>query len=328
MVRHTLFCVVVISTMITAMLGCRPSDSSSYNTPAKEIAVPTRIVSTSPSLTDTAIAIGLGDRLVGVSSFCNLPAELDSTAIARVGGLFDHNRETVLALKPDCVLVLQEDIQRITFYQKLGISVITVNQNNVNLDELLQSYEELAASFDDDTRHLAQQLAESQRQQLAAIREKNSTAGRPPVRVLLCFDRETASGKLQSVYVAGNNRLYNDAIRVAGGKNVLEDTTVAVPQLSMEKMIRLNPEVILDLSQTISRSDVTAMVPTGSTFSSTSLSFCPVSSAVEVWRPLGNEVEAVRTGRVYSLPANYATVPGPSFLLFVEQLSEILHSAP
>ena len=59
----------------------------------------TRVVSTAPSVTENVFAVGAGDRLVGVTTFCDYPEE--AKAIAKIGDTLNPNMETIVALKPD-----------------------------------------------------------------------------------------------------------------------------------------------------------------------------------------------------------------------------------
>ena len=62
-----------------------------------------RIVSTAPSITETLFALGLGERVVGVTRYCRYPAE--ALAKPKIGGYFDPNFEAIVGLKPDVVIV-------------------------------------------------------------------------------------------------------------------------------------------------------------------------------------------------------------------------------
>jgi iron complex transport system substrate-binding protein len=77
--------------------------------PAPKKANPERVVSLSPSNTEILFAIGAGNNVVGVTDYCNYPPELEARIeadeIARVGGYWDPSVETIVALKPDLVLV-------------------------------------------------------------------------------------------------------------------------------------------------------------------------------------------------------------------------------
>src|SRR6185436_13845105 len=63
----------------------------------------TRVVSLAPSVTENIFAVGAGDRLVGVTTFCNYPEEAKS--IAKIGDTMNPNMETIVGLKPDIVFV-------------------------------------------------------------------------------------------------------------------------------------------------------------------------------------------------------------------------------
>ena len=73
------------------------------------IANPERIVSLSPSSTEILFAVGAGPKVVGVTDYCNYPAELEvrieADEIARVGGYWSPSVESIVDLKPDLVLV-------------------------------------------------------------------------------------------------------------------------------------------------------------------------------------------------------------------------------
>ena len=87
--------------MAVALLGCgeagrRESDGDVAGTPR-------RIVSMAPALTEILFALGLGDRVVGVTTYCDYPPE--ARALARIGGFVNPSVEAILALEPDLVLV-------------------------------------------------------------------------------------------------------------------------------------------------------------------------------------------------------------------------------
>src|SRR5471030_2034061 len=66
-------------------------------------AVPARIVSTAPGITETLFALGLGDRVVGVSTYCRFPASV--LALPKVGTFLKPDAELIARLRPDLVLV-------------------------------------------------------------------------------------------------------------------------------------------------------------------------------------------------------------------------------
>jgi ABC-type hemin transport system substrate-binding protein len=87
-----------------------------------------RIISFAPSITETLFALSLGDRVVGVSSFCKYPPEVKK--IPSVGGLIDPNFEKVLRLAPDLVILLKEHEKLIDFLKKNRIEYLTVDNHD------------------------------------------------------------------------------------------------------------------------------------------------------------------------------------------------------
>ena len=83
------------------------------------------IVSMAPSITETLFALGLGDRVVGVSKFSNYPPE--ANAIPAVGGHLDPNLEAILALKPDLVVLLEEQRESLAALEKLNLPQAPTN---------------------------------------------------------------------------------------------------------------------------------------------------------------------------------------------------------
>src|SRR5207237_10147088 len=102
---------------VALLAGCSRNSGTVSDRPAvpmrqvtddlgRTISVPvkiTRVVSLAPSLTENIFAVGAGDRLVGVTTFCNYPEE--AKAIAKAGDTLNPNIETIIALKHDVVFV-------------------------------------------------------------------------------------------------------------------------------------------------------------------------------------------------------------------------------
>ena len=91
---------------------------------------PARIVSLAPSLTETLFALGAGDRLVGVTDYCDHPPEV--SRIARVGGFVNPNLEAIIALRPDLVLAVPNGGAK-ALVERLGVAVEVVVGDPANL---------------------------------------------------------------------------------------------------------------------------------------------------------------------------------------------------
>src|SRR3977135_3477380 len=89
-------------------------------------AAPVRIVSTSPSITETLFAMGLGDRVVGVSTYCQYP-EIVKT-LPKVGTFLQPETEVIARLPPDLVIVDTGPHDVVRQLTTLGIPSVTVER--------------------------------------------------------------------------------------------------------------------------------------------------------------------------------------------------------
>lgn len=298
-----------ICCLALACNGCAPPPERS----AQRVESPQRLVSTVPSITEVLFDIGLGDRIVGDSRFTTYPPE--TKEIEKIGGLHDTNWERIVDLKPDLVLMLMGKEVCGMEVPKLGIETLTVDHRS--MEGVLESYDLIGKRFGPIVMQTAQARKAVLEETLKAI--QSEAAKYQPVRVLICVDRARESGKLQNLYVAGTSPYFQDAIRWAGGINVAESTGLAFPNMSVEGILAMNPDVIVDLmvGEVVKRSGNSSDEEPEKT----------EDALIADWKTLGNEVNAVKTGRIYVLTENYATIPGPRTPLFVEKLSEILHGA-
>src|SRR5882762_6352958 len=92
-------------------------------------AQPRRIVSTAPSITETLFALGLGDRVVGVTNYCHYPAA--ATKITKIGTYMQPNVEAILALKPDLVIMQKTAIHSKSKFEPYHMNVLEVRQNHI-----------------------------------------------------------------------------------------------------------------------------------------------------------------------------------------------------
>src|SRR5690349_16208012 len=102
---RALFLAVAIFAAVIAVRALFFSADVHAPTPtAPHAATPQRIVSLAPSITESLFALGLGDRVVGVTRYCEYPPEAQTRAI--VGGFVDPNYEAIVELRPDLVAIL------------------------------------------------------------------------------------------------------------------------------------------------------------------------------------------------------------------------------
>lgn len=258
-----------------------------------------RIVSLAPSITETLFALGMGDRVVGVTRFCDFPPE--AAAKADVGGCYDPNYEAILRLQPDLVLTLTDHAKPREALRDRGLNVQTVDQTTVA--GILESIRRIGRIG--GVEEQAEQLVRERRDRLAAI--ARLTRGLPRPTVMLAVGRDVASGSVAGVYIAGRSGWYNELVELAGGQNAFEGA-IPFPAVSAEGILKMNPDVIVEMI------DEKTLRKTGR------------DRVLAGWREL-DRLTAVRENRIHLFSDDFATIPGPRFIRILEKLARILHPA-
>ncbi len=266
--------------------------------PAHGGLVPERIVSLSPNVTEIVFALGAGDRLVAVSRYCDYPREV--SRLPRAGGFVDPDYEAIVTLQPDLVIMLDSHDAVAIELKKLGIATLKVPHRSV-------------ADVHRAIRMIGDVCGASARADSLISRLKHRTrivsravSGLPRPRVLLSIGRSTSSGQIGAVYVAGRDGFFDRLIELAGGRNVCREARVAFPRVSPEGVMRLNPDVIVDLVNIQGEKNLSENELSGQ------------------WQALDG-VSAVQNGRVHILTDTRPLRPGPRYVEFLCQLAKRLH---
>ncbi len=257
-----------------------------------------RIVSMSPGVTEILFALGLGGSVVGVTRYCAYPAEAKTRT--NVGGFYDPGYETIVTLKPDLVLLVSSHKLIQKNLEKLGLKILVVENNKI--DDICRSISTIGKFCNAEKK--AEELLLSIKKRVAAV--KKNTAGLSRPRVMISVDRNTGTRLFSDVYVAGKNIFYDELIELAGGTNVCGTKNIRYPVLSGEGIIRLNPQVIIDIVPDSKRKGLSK------------------ESIAEEWNRFSS-VDAVKNRRVYVFGDNFTAIPGPRFVLTLEALSKALH---
>ncbi len=253
-----------------------------------------RVISTSPNLTEILFAVGAGEQVVGVTDFCTWPPE--ARDVPRIGAYLNPDVERMIALQPDLVLVLPSMVGLAERLQGAGIETRAVA--NESLQQVLDSIDAIGEA----TGHVdeATKLKADLRTELDAIAE--AVAGEAPIEVLVVIGR--GSGDLTGIFAVGPGTFLDELLRVAGGRNVLADAVSLYPQVPLEEVIRLAPDVIVEV-----------VVPP---------SELATDDVVASWSSLST-VPAVRDGRIHVLTEDYLLIPGPRSVRTARQLQLLLH---
>jgi iron complex transport system substrate-binding protein len=262
-------------------------------------AQPQRIVSTSPSITEVLFALGLGPRVVGVSNYCEYPSSVLS--LPKVGTFLHPDPELIARLQPDLVIVhkLPNDLtNRLT---ALRITFAEVDRGAIQdtYSEILQIGKATA------TEPQAQDLVNRLKTRMSQIHRE--AQGRLHPSVVMVIGR--TPGALSNLVVVGRDSFLDELVETAGGKNLMSaESNSAYPRVSLETLLRLNPDVIIDMGDMGTSSEERQK---------------KVEANQALWRE-APYLRAVQKGQVYCISSTAFVVPGPRAIEAAAELFALL----
>jgi len=274
---------VILIALMALFLSC---GDGSEPPGASEPDEPLRIISMSPNITEIIYAIGAGDLLVGVTSFCDYPPEAKEKP--RVGGVIDTNYEMILSLKPDIVIDLQSQTARIDKLEKLGLTTFIVA--NETIDDVLMAIDELGDLLEKSDK--ASGIKSRLIRNLGGVESKVEDLDIPTVAYVIGH----SPGALQDVIVAGSDNFVNEALVLAGGSNVFAGAGTGYPYVGLEAFIKFDPDFIFDATE----------------------------KGEDVYSGI-TQLKAVRDGHVFFCFDHIIQIPGPRLHMTVEYFAKSLH---
>lgn len=253
---------------------------------------PQRIVSLAPSLTETVFALGLGDRLVGVSVYCDYPPE--ALRIDRVGTFITPNIEAIVASKPDVILAVPSPGNRspVESLEQLGFKVLVVDP--LTLEGIKESLLTIGSRLGREAR--ARELTAVIERQIESVRA--TLRGAPRRKVLMVVGQTP-------LIVAGAATVQDELIEIAGGINLGAAAGKAWPHVSIEYAIAAAPEVIID-------STMGSEVRAGE------------DGAIAFWNAFPT-IPAVKERRIFGYKAYELLRPGPRIGEALEVIARFVH---
>jgi len=252
---------------------------------------PQRLISLAPSITEVVYALGLGDRLVGDTDYCDFPPEARNKP--HVGAMLNPSLERIVALKPDLVLGTADANRRQTADQleRLGVPLYGLRAHTV--DETLHSIEDLGRILGRERE--AEGLVEQLRARIESVERRVAGQPRPKVLFVVWY---------RPLITAGPHTFIADVVAHAGGLSISNDLRGEWPRLSLEEVLRRAPDVIL--------------FPKTESFSPGLEEFARLPG----WK----ELRAVQSHRMYFLSETIMR-PSPRLVDALEELAGILHPA-
>jgi len=233
--------VLLILTLTIILTGCSPGEQIPTQYVFDDLGrlvgfngTPERIISLAPSNTEILFALGLGDKVVGVTSWCDYPPE--ALAKEHVGEYDTPDMEKIVALDPDLILVSYgTSMEVIDGMVALGLTVFGIK--STDLDDVLNDIRTIGEITDKEME--AQALTSEMESRIQAITDQ--TAGleqRPKVFYIVWGDESSA------LWTAGSDTFIHELIEKAGGVNICQNIT-GYSTISIEDVVAHNPEVII-----------------------------------------------------------------------------------
>lgn len=255
-------------------------------------APPSRIVSLVPSATDLLVALGAADRLVGRTRYDRAP-ELDG--VASLGGGLDPNLEALVALRPDLVIVSPFEAARAALSRLEGMGIPLYAARTGTLEDVRTLAGNLGHLLGPPMADRARVLLDSLEAGLEALARERADGPRPTVFYLV-WDNPPMT--------VGPGSYLDDLIRAAGGRNVFDDAPSPWPQVSLEEIVRRQPDWVILSGREAGGEERLRWI-----------------REAPGWR----ELRAVQEGRVQVVEGDLFNRPGPRLLEAARTLAASIH---
>ena len=250
---------------------------------------PKRIITLAPNLTEFIYDLGLGNRLIGNTLFCDYPEE--AKPVEKVGDLLTFNFEKILMLKPDLIFITVEGNTKETYnkFRELGLKVFVSNPRGFR--GIKKTYLDFGRIF--GIQNKAQTRIKEWNLTISEIRE---TADKLDKLTMYC------AIELKPIMVAGNNTFINEILEICGGKNLAISLPQNYPVLNREEILKNDPDYLLFTAHIDDK----------------------VENIIDTY-PEWRSLSAVKNNRVLLIDRNLFGRPGPRFSEAVETLFKLLH---
>jgi iron complex transport system substrate-binding protein len=290
---------IVATLSILLCLGCTqqsPPPGSIVDGLGRSITIdktPQRIVSLAPSNTEILFALGLGDKVVGVTEYCNYPQE--ATTKPKVGGFSNVDIEKVVSLEPDLVLATHIHGKTvIPALEKVGLTVVALTPGS--LTEVLDSIT-LVGKITGQSREASKLINDLSTRIEAVVDDTQTLSPDQKPRVFYITWHEP-------LMTAGTETLADDVISNAGGQNIAYDIS-GDKTINLETVLYRDPQVIV----------VSVGMGSGEDLP---------------WQYVQNEprlenTQALLNDRVYKIDGDVIHRPGPRIVDALEQMAQFIH---
>ncbi|MGI6226590.1 MAG: ABC transporter substrate-binding protein [Peptococcales bacterium] len=287
---------ILACTLILLTFGCNQERITSKNGNAnifvdsleRKVAIndsPGKVISLAPAITEILFALDQGDKVVGVTDYCDYPEEALNKP--KIGDFENPNLELIVSAQPDIILVasgIQTDL--ISKFEELNIPVFCLDARTI--DQILSNIKMVGQIMDAEEKAL--EITQTMEAKIENIQEKVKNQENP----LVFF--EVWDSPLMS---AGPGTFIDDMIALAGGINFAKDQKSEFPQINFETLVEANPDVYIAIAH--QKQDQIAD------------------------RPNYEALKAVQNNRIYTVEDDLVTLPGPRIVNGLEEIAKAIH---
>jgi len=252
---------------------------------------PMTIVSLAPNNTEVLFALGLGNKVIGVTTYCDYPEEAASKEI--IGDYSGNNLEKIVELNPDLVLAYGPgDEEENKILRDAGIIVLGFLPETIG--SVIQDIETVGKITGKDKE--ASEIVKSMMDKKDEILEKVKDLEGLKVFYEIWHDPLMAAGK---------GSFMDQLITLAGGTNIAEDADGAYPTYDLEQLVEKNPDIFLGAQDTPDKTVESVKI-----------------------RPGFESIEAIKNNRIYIFEGNEANLvsrPGPRIIDALELIAKSIH---
>ena len=267
---------------------CTDGSASEEPSPTAPATVPKKIVSLAPSVTETLFALGFGDRLVGVTTYCDYPAE--ARQLPKIGGFTNPSLEAIVAKRPDLVIGVNDSSHPVKAreMERLGIKVALISVGSLN--DILNSFRSVAHLL--GSPEAGERLVHKITLQFEEVKKRVAQA--PRRSTLLAVG-------LRPLVAVGGKNFIDELITLAGGENIAGNAAQPWLHLPDEYVVAKAPQVIIEAGMGSERGQI-----------------------ARHWGDL-KSIPAVKEKRVYAYPSDKILRPGPRIGEGLEEIARLVH---
>ena len=252
-----------------------------------------RVVTLSPSINEIVFALGEGKSVVANTSFCDFPEE--SKNIKKIGGYNNISLEKILEVKPTVVIGQDYDNKLNSNLNALNIKTLIYKTNTIS--SIKNTINDLGIFFKKEEK--AKELVSNIDNALLSLASITTNK-----KILIVISPKKSLSN--QIYITGNYLYFEDIIKASGNENAYYSTNPAQPVVNTEKIIGMNPDVIVLLTPFL-EGDIKEQ-----------------EEIIKAWKDL--PVNASKTDNIYTVDKLYAGIPSHRVQYFIDDFKKILEN--